>query len=136
MPQQGKLDCPIYNHPRLTNLSDHLVRSHNISGKEKKALLRRARFLVLSRRPEQPHPSVPRLDSTPGRYGYTVPETSSLPEHRQLPNPTPLNSTSDENEDELILCPYDSRISYERVWAPMFLLWTMISSNCIIPLVC
>ena len=28
----------------------------------------------------------------------------------------PSNSTSDENEDELILCPYDSRISYERVW--------------------
>ena len=40
-----------------------------------------------------------------------VPETSSLPEQRQPPNPT-----SDENEDELIPCLYDSRISYERVW--------------------
>ena len=29
----------------------------------------------------------------------------------KLPNPT-----SDENEDELIPCLYDSRISYERVW--------------------
>ena len=43
--------------------------------------------------------------------GYGVPEMSSLPEQRQLSNPT-----SDENEDELISCPYDSRISYERVW--------------------
>ena len=37
--------------------------------------------------------------------------TSSLPVQRQ-----PLNPTSDENEDELIPCLYDSRISYERVW--------------------
>ena len=36
---------------------------------------------------------------------------SSLPEQRQLSNPT-----SDENEDKLISCPYDNRISYERVW--------------------
>ena len=27
-----------------------------------------------------------------------------------------MNPTSDENEDELIPCPYDSHISYERVW--------------------
>ena len=26
------------------------------------------------------------------------------------------NHTSDETEDELIPCPYDNRISYERVW--------------------
>ena len=26
------------------------------------------------------------------------------------------NPTSNENEDELIPCPYDSRINYERVW--------------------
>ena len=39
----------------------------------------------------------------------------SLPEQRKLPNPVQSNSTSDENEDELIPCPYDSRISYERV---------------------
>ena len=50
-------------------------------------------------------------DSTPGQCGYTVPETSSLPEQGKLPNPT-----SDENEDKLIPCLYDSRISYERVW--------------------
>ena len=43
-------------------------------------------------------------------------ETSSLLEQRELPNPIPPNSTSDENEDELIPCPYDTRISYERVW--------------------
>ena len=39
MPQQQKLDCPICTHPRLTNLSDHMIHSHNISGKERKALL-------------------------------------------------------------------------------------------------
>ena len=111
MPQQRKSGCPICYHPRLTNLSDHLIRSHNISRKEGKALLRRACFSVLSTQPEQPHPSVPQSDSTPGQCGYTVPETSSFPEQRQLPQPT-----SDEDEDELIPCPYDSRISYERVW--------------------
>ena len=108
MPQQLKLYCPICYHPRLTNLSSHLVRSHNISGKERKALLRRARFSVLSRQPEQRHSSEPQ---SVGQCGYAVPETSSLPEQRQLPNPT-----SDENEDELMSCPYDSRISCERVW--------------------
>ena len=45
-----------------------------------------------------------------------VPETSSLPEQRKLPNSIPPNSTSDENEDELIPCLYDSHISYERAW--------------------
>ena len=108
MLQQLKLYCSIYYHPRLNNLSSHLVRSHNISGKERKALLRRARFSVLSRQPEQRHSSEPQ---SVRQCGYAVPETSSLPEQRQLPNPT-----SEENEDELISCPYDSRISYERVW--------------------
>ena len=41
--------------------------------------------------------------------------TSPLTEQRKLPNPIPSNSTSDENEDELIPCPYGSRISYERI---------------------
>ena len=36
MPQQRKLDCPICNYSRLTILCDHLIRSHNISGKEGK----------------------------------------------------------------------------------------------------
>ena len=49
--------------------------------------------------------------------GCTAPETSSLPVQRKLSNPIPPNSTSDENEDELIPCLYDSRISYERVWS-------------------
>ena len=35
---------------------------------------------------------------------------------RKLPNPTISNSTSDENENDLIPCSYDSRISYDRVW--------------------
>ena len=43
-------------------------------------------------------------------------KTSPLPEQKKLPNPVPSNSTSDQNEDHLIPCPYDSRISYERIW--------------------
>ena len=41
---------------------------------------------------------------------------SSLTEQGKLPNPVPSNPTSDENKDKLIRCPYDSRISYERIW--------------------
>ena len=53
----------------------------------------------------------PSICSATTHFGSSLPKTSSLPEQRQLPNPT-----SNENEDELILCPYDSRINYERVW--------------------
>ena len=110
MPQQRKLDCPICNHPRLTNLSDHLIHSHNISVKERKALLRRARFSVLSRQPDQPKPSIPEAISTPTQFGNSLLKTSSLTEQTKLPNPT-----SDQTEDDLIPCLYDSRISYERI---------------------
>ena len=116
MPQQRNLDCPISNHPRLTNLSDHLIHSHNISGKERKALLGRARFSVLSRQPDQHQPSIPEADSTPTQFGNSLPKTFPLPEQKKLPNPVPSNSTSDQNEDKLIPCLYDSRISYERIW--------------------
>ena len=71
-------------------------------------MLGKSRFVALSTQPEQPHSQT---DSTPGQCGYTVPETSSLPEQSKLPNPT-----SDENKDKLIPCLYDSRISYERFW--------------------
>ena len=53
----------------------------------------------------------PSICSATTKFDNSLPKTSSLPEQRQLPNPT-----SDENEDKLILCLYDSRISYERVW--------------------
>ena len=65
--------------------------------------------------PDQPQQSIPQLDSTPPQFGNSLLKTSSLPEQNKLPNPSPPNSTSDENEDELIPCPYDSRISYERI---------------------
>ena len=108
MSQQLKLNCPICNYHRLTNLSRHITTVHGINGQERKCLLAKARFAALSMQPEQPHPQ---SDSTPGQYRYAVPETTSLPEQRKLPNPA-----SDENEDELIPCLYDSCISYERVW--------------------
>ena len=53
----------------------------------------------------------PSICSATTHFGNSLPKTSSLPEQRQLPN-----STSNENEDKLIPCLYDSRISYERVW--------------------
>ena len=98
--------CPICKHPRVVNLSDHLIRSHNVSGKERKTLLRRARFMSMSCKN-----GAPSICSATTHFGNSLPKTSSLPEQRQLPNPT-----SNENEDELIPCPYDSRINYERVW--------------------
>ena len=80
-------------------------------------MLAKARFEVLSAQPDQPHPSIPQSDSTPAQFGNSLPKTSSLSEQRKLlPNPVLSNSTSDENEDELIPCPYDKRISQERVW--------------------
>ena len=50
------------------------------------------------------------------QFGNSLPKTPSLLEKKELPNPVPSNSTSDEIEDELIPCPYDSGISYERNW--------------------
>ena len=100
MSHQLKLNCPICNYPKLTNLSRHLTTVNGISGKERKALLLRARFLVSSTQPDQPHPSTPQLDSTPTQFGNRLPNTFPLPEQKKLPNPT-----SDENEDELIPCP-------------------------------
>ena len=99
--------CPVCEHRRVVSSSDHLIRSHNISGKERKALLRRARFMAMSCKNGEPF-----ICSTTTQFGNTAPEASPLPEQRKLPNPMPSNSTSGENEDELIPCPYDSRISY------------------------
>ena len=67
-------------------------------------MLAKARFAALSTQPDQPQPSA-------SQFCNSLPKTFSIPEQRQLPNPS-----SDENEDELIPCSYDSRISYERVW--------------------
>ena len=111
MSQQRKLNYPICNYPKLTNLSRHLTTVHGISDKERKALLLRARFLPSSMQQDRPQPSIPLADSALTQFGNSLPKTSSLPEQRQLPNPT-----SNENEDELIPCLSDNRISYERVW--------------------
>ena len=115
MSYQLKLNCPICEFPRLTNLSRHLTTVHGINGQERKCLLAKARFSVLSTQPDQPQPSIPEAHSTLSQFGNSLPKTSPLPEQKKLPNPIPANSTSDENEDELIPCPYDSRISYERI---------------------
>ena len=116
MSYQRKLNCPICNYPRLANLSDHLTKVHGINEQEKKCFLAKARFSVLSMQPDQPQPSIPKVDSTPVQFGNSLPKTSLLPKQKKLPNPVPSNTVSDENEDELIPCPYDSRISYERIW--------------------
>ena len=59
---------------------------------------------------------MPQWDSTPIQFGNSLPKTSSLPEQKKLPNLILSKSSSDQNENKLIPCPYDSRISYERVW--------------------
>ena len=59
MPRQRKLDCPFCNHPRLTNLSDHFNRRHNLNGKKRRYWPEKARFSALSRQPEHPQPSIP-----------------------------------------------------------------------------
>ena len=117
MSYQLKLNGPICKYPRLTNLSRHLTTVHGINGQERKCLLAKAHFSGLSMQPDQPQPSIPDVDSTLVQFGNSLPKTSSLPEQNKLPNPAPYNSTSDENEDELIPCPYDSRTSYERIWS-------------------
>ena len=116
MSYQRKLNCPICNYPRLANLSDHLTKVHGINGQERKCLLAKARFSVLSMQPDRSQPSIPEARSTPRQFGSSLPKTSPPREQKKLPNPIPSNSASDENEDELIPCPYDSHISYERIW--------------------
>ena len=106
MSHQLKLNCPICHYPKLTNLSHHLTTAHDISGKERKALLLRARFSVPSMQPDQPQAFIQEVHSTPTQFGNSLPNTSPLPEQNELLNPEP-----DENEDALIPCPYDSRIS-------------------------
>ena len=116
MSHQLRLNCPVCIYPRLANLSDHLTKVHDINGQETECLLAKARFAILSTQPDQPQPSIPQSDYTSAQFGNSLPKTSSLPEQKKLPNPVPSSSTSDENEDELIPCPYDSPISYERIW--------------------
>ena len=88
MSHQLKLNCPICKYPKLTNLSRHLTTVHGINGQERKTLLLRARFSVFSRQPDHSQPSIPEANFY----------------------------TDDQIEDNLIPCPYDSCISYERIW--------------------
>ena len=108
--------CPVCSHPNLFNLSDHLNKVHGLNGQERKYWLSKAPYSTISSLAVYVHSSVPRSDSTPAQFGNSLPKTSSLPEQKKIPNPIPYNTASDENEDELIPCLYDSHISYERVW--------------------
>ena len=74
MSYQRKLDCPICEYPRLTNLNDHLTKVNGINGQERKCLLAKARFSVLSTQPDQPQPSVPEAHSTPTQFGNSLPK--------------------------------------------------------------
>ena len=105
MPQKYPKMCPVCNHPKLFNLSGHLTKVHGISGQERKYWLSKAPYSTISSHAVKAHSSVPQSDSTSDQCMYTVPRISSFPEQRRLPNPIPPNSTSDENEDELIPCP-------------------------------
>ena len=129
MSHQLKLTCPICNFPRLTNLSHHLTTVHNINGQDRKCLLANAHFVALSMEPDQPQLSI---CSATTQFCNSLLRTYSLSEQKKLPNPT-----SDENEDELIPCPYDNSIRYERVSdTNVPVMDCYVSSNCTIPLVC
>ena len=113
MPQKYLKMCPVCNHPKLFNLSDHLIKAHGINRQERKYWLSKAPYSTISSHAVRAHSSLPQSGSMPVQCRYTVPKTSPLPEQRKLPNLIP---PSDENEDKLIPCPYDGHISYERVW--------------------
>ena len=116
MPQKYPNKCPVCNHAKLFNLSDHLNKVHGINGQERKYWLSKAPYSTISSHSVRAQPSIPEAISTPMQFSNSLPKTSPLPEQKTLPNPVPHNSTSDQNENELIQCPYDSCISYERIW--------------------
>ena len=85
-----------------------------LTDKKEKNCLFKAPYSTISSQAVRAHSSIPQLYSTPAQFGNSPPKLSPLPEQKELPNAVPSNSTSDENEDELIKYPYDSRISY--IW--------------------
>ena len=130
MPQKYPKMCPVCNHSKLFNLSDHLNKVHGINGQERKYWLYKAPYSTISSHAVHVHSSVPQSYSTPAQFGNSLPKTSSLPEQKKLLDPVPSNSTSDENVLMIVA-------SVMRGFgAPMFLLWTMTTSNCTTPSVC
>ena len=76
MSHELKLNCPICNYPKLTNLSHHLTTVDGINGQERKALFLRAHFSVLSRQTDHPQPSIPEAISIPMQFGNSLLKTS------------------------------------------------------------
>ena len=48
MPQKYPKMCPVCNHPKLFNLSDHLNKVHGINGGERKYWLSKAPYSTIS----------------------------------------------------------------------------------------
>ena len=48
MPQNYPKMCPVCNHPKLFNLSDHLSKVHGINGQERKYWLTKAPYSMIS----------------------------------------------------------------------------------------
>ena len=48
MPQKYPKMCPVCNHPKLFNLSDHLNKVHGINGRERKYWLSKALYSTVS----------------------------------------------------------------------------------------
>ena len=76
MPQKYLKMCPVCNHPKLFNLSDHLNEVHGINGQERKYWLSKAPCFMISSQPDQPQPSIPEAHSTPSQFGNSLPKTS------------------------------------------------------------
>ena len=96
----GPKFCPLCELSSVINQIEHLIRSHNLSGKEKKTLSRKAHFMTMSNKGrEQPRPSIPRLATTKSMDSLvTLFLTSSLPEQNEPPNRVRVKFTSIENE--------------------------------------
>ena len=111
MPQKYSKMCPVCNHPKLFNLSDHLNKIHGINGQGRKYWLSKAPYSTISSHAVRAHSSVPQSYSTPAQFGNSLPKHPHYLSKRNYQ--TQFHPT---NGNELIPCPYDSHISYERIW--------------------
>ena len=69
MPQKYPKMCPVCNHPKLFNLSDHLNKVHGINGQERKYWLSNAPFSTISSHAVRAHLSLPQSYSTLAQFG-------------------------------------------------------------------
>ena len=72
MPQKYPKICPVCNHPKHFNLSDHLNKAYGINGQEGKYWPSKATYSMISSDAMHSHSSVPQSDSTPAQFGNSL----------------------------------------------------------------